>query len=89
MVRVPATNLPVFRGWLLGMLDHAEVLEPAEVRAARALVAGRHRGGGRMSGTTRGPDPVHVRLHLLLVVLPWLAEHGETTVAEVASVASA
>jgi len=39
-----------------------------------------------MSGTTRGPDPVHVRLHLLLVVLPWLAEHGDTTVAEVASV---
>jgi proteasome accessory factor B len=33
VVRVPATNLPVFRGWLLGMLDHAEVLEPPEVRA--------------------------------------------------------
>jgi proteasome accessory factor C len=38
-----------------------------------------------MSGATRGPDPVHVRLHLLLVILPWLAEHGETTVAEVAA----
>jgi proteasome accessory factor B len=32
VVRVPATNLPVFRGWVLGMLDHAEVLGPPEVR---------------------------------------------------------
>lgn len=32
-----------------------------------------------------GPEPVHARLHLLLVVVPWLAEHGDTTVAEVAS----
>jgi predicted DNA-binding transcriptional regulator YafY len=40
VVRVPATNLPVFRGWLLGMLDHAEVLEPPEVRAhVRAWLA--------------------------------------------------
>ena len=32
VVRVPATNLPVFRAWLLGMLDHAEVLDPPAVR---------------------------------------------------------
>jgi proteasome accessory factor B len=32
LVRVPATNIAVFRGWLLGMLDHAEVLGPPEVR---------------------------------------------------------
>lgn len=33
VVRVPATNLPAFRSWVLGLLDHAEVLEPPAVRA--------------------------------------------------------
>jgi predicted DNA-binding transcriptional regulator YafY len=31
-VDVPCANLPAFRSWLLGFLDHAEVLEPDEVR---------------------------------------------------------
>jgi predicted DNA-binding transcriptional regulator YafY len=25
-------NRPAFRSWVLGLLDHAEVLEPAELR---------------------------------------------------------
>lgn len=33
VVRVPAGNVDAFRGWLLGWLDHAVVLEPADVRA--------------------------------------------------------
>lgn len=33
VVRVPASNLGAFRSWVLGLLDHAEVLEPTEVRA--------------------------------------------------------
>ena len=33
-VSVPCANLPAFRSWLLGYLDHAEVLEPESVRAA-------------------------------------------------------
>jgi predicted DNA-binding transcriptional regulator YafY len=32
LVRVPCLNRLVFRGWLLGFLEHAEVLQPAEVR---------------------------------------------------------
>ncbi|RLE23854.1 MAG: hypothetical protein DRJ50_05530 [Actinobacteria bacterium] len=32
VVRVPASNLDAFRSWLLGLLDHAVVLEPPEVR---------------------------------------------------------
>jgi len=32
-VLVPCANLPAFRSWLLGHLEHAEVLEPASVRA--------------------------------------------------------
>jgi proteasome accessory factor B len=32
-VDVPCANLPAFRSWLLGFLDHAEVLAPADVRA--------------------------------------------------------
>lgn len=30
---VPCANLPVFRNWLLAMVDRAEVLEPTDVRA--------------------------------------------------------
>lgn len=33
VVRVPCTNVPAFRSWLVGLLDHAEVLEPPAVRA--------------------------------------------------------
>ncbi len=32
-IDVPCANLPAFRSWLFGYLDHAEVLAPAEVRA--------------------------------------------------------
>lgn len=33
VVRVPASNLPAFRSWALGLLEHAVVLEPPDVRA--------------------------------------------------------
>jgi proteasome accessory factor B len=33
VVRVPCTNLAAFRSWVVGLLDHAEVLEPPAVRA--------------------------------------------------------
>jgi len=33
IVRVPASNLAAFRSWVLGLLDHAVVLEPPDVRA--------------------------------------------------------
>lgn len=33
VVRVPASNLPALRSWVLGLLEHAVVLEPPEVRA--------------------------------------------------------
>ena len=32
-IDVPCANLPAFRSWLFGYLEHAEVLAPAEVRA--------------------------------------------------------
>jgi predicted DNA-binding transcriptional regulator YafY len=32
VVSVPCTNREAFRSWLLGFVEHAEVLEPAEVR---------------------------------------------------------
>jgi len=32
-VEVPCANLPAFRSWLLGFVEHAEVLEPEDVRA--------------------------------------------------------
>jgi predicted DNA-binding transcriptional regulator YafY len=33
VVSVPASNLPAFRSWVLGLLEHAVVLGPADVRA--------------------------------------------------------
>ncbi len=33
-VEVPCANVPAFRSWVLGLLDHAEVLGPPDVRAA-------------------------------------------------------
>ena len=33
-VLVPATNLEAFRSWVIGLVDHAVVLDPPEVRAA-------------------------------------------------------
>jgi len=33
VVSVPASNLPAFRSWVLGLLEHAEVLGPPRVRA--------------------------------------------------------
>jgi predicted DNA-binding transcriptional regulator YafY len=33
VVRVPCTNRAAFRSWVIGLLDHAEVLAPDEVRA--------------------------------------------------------
>ncbi len=32
IVRVPASNRPAFRSWVIGLLDHAVVLEPDDVR---------------------------------------------------------
>ena len=32
-VEVPCANVPAFRSWVLGLLDHAEVLGPPDVRA--------------------------------------------------------
>jgi predicted DNA-binding transcriptional regulator YafY len=32
-VEVPCANLPAFRSWLLGFVEHAEVLDPEDVRA--------------------------------------------------------
>jgi proteasome accessory factor B len=45
VVRVPATNREAFLSWVLGLLDHAEVLAPPELRAlvvdALSVVVGR------------------------------------------------
>lgn len=50
VVRVPAGNLPAFRSWVLGLLDHAVVLSPDTVRDHIVdwlddVVAGIGRGG--------------------------------------------
>jgi proteasome accessory factor B len=52
VLRIPVTNRAVFRSWLLDLLDHAEVLAPADLRAEvvnwlQALVRPARGGGAR------------------------------------------
>ncbi len=85
---VPAANLDAFRSWLLGMLQHAVVLGPPDVRAhvvewLNAVVDGglSTTGGG---GSMKPPRNAEERLQRLLVMLPWLMEVGEVPLADVA-----
>ena len=73
--------MPAFRSWVLGLLDHAEVVGPPDVRAA--VVAWLRRW---WHDVTRRPGrrTAEERLSRLLVMLPWLMERGEVPLAEVA-----
>ena len=81
---VPCTNVPAFRSWVLGLLDHAEVLGPPEVRAALSVAHGAGADGPRPRERRRGRGrSAEDRLRRLLVMLPWLMERGEVPLAEV------
>ena len=45
-VEVPCANRPAFRSWVLGLVEHAEVLEPADVREDVVAWLRRIRGRG-------------------------------------------
>ncbi len=83
VVSVPASNLPAFRSWVLGLLEHAVVLEPVDVRERHRGLAGGGRVRQRGLGVS-GPRNAEDRLRRLLVMLPWLMEVGEVPLAEVA-----
>ena len=53
-VEVPCANLPAFRSWLLGFVEHAEVLEPADVREHVIDLA---RGGRAMTAVRAAGAP--------------------------------
>ena len=78
---MPCANVPAFRSWVLGLLDHAEVVGPPDVRAD--VVAWLERAGG-WPMTPTGRRTAEDRLRGLLVMLPWLMERGEVPLAEVA-----
>ena len=81
---VPADNLDAFRSWVLGLLEHAVVLDPPTLRARRHVAHRRRRG---RQGTDDEPGPLRKaeeRLQRLLVMLPWLMEVGEVPLADVA-----
>ena len=80
-VEVPCANVPAFRSWVLGLLDHAEVVGPPDVARRRRRLA--RRAGGRPM-TPTGRRTAEDRLRGLLVMLPWLMERGEVPLAEVA-----
>ena len=68
LVSVPAGNLPAFRSWVLGLLDHAVVESPPEIRQhvidwLRDVVGGTTEDGATMSGPRNAED----RLRRLLV----------------------
>ncbi len=89
---VPAANLDAFRSWVLGLLQHAVVLGPPDVREPCRRLADRdrrpepsaHRPIDRRFASVSSPRNAEERLQRLLVMLPWLMEVGEVPLADVA-----
>ena len=75
---VAVTNRAAFRSFLLGFLDHAEILGPAELRGDMVGWLPRPDRGRRMSR----PD-AQSRLGRLLAIVPWVASHDGPLIAEV------
>jgi hypothetical protein len=61
VVRLQVAGFPALRSWILGLLDHAEILEPGEFRAELSGVAGRDRRRFRRrpagTGAVAAPPP--------------------------------
>ena len=81
VVRVAVTDLEAFISWVLGLLDHAEVLAPAEVRRATVDRLRSLAGSGAL---VTGPSATADRLRRLLAILAWLSQVGEAPIDEVA-----
>ncbi len=84
---VAVTDVAAFRSFVLGFLDHAEILAPPSLRQRHGGVAGpplsepRQFAGGSLA---RGPGPsAEDRLGRLLAIVPWVATHDGPQVAEV------
>ena len=99
-VRVMVTDVPRFRGWLLGLAEHAIVEGPAELRehvvgwlddfVAEAPLEGvppppPSEGAAR----TPGPRPMAERLHRLLAIVPRLLRGRSMAVSELAELVGA
>ena len=74
---VAVTNVPAFRSFVLGFLDHAEILGPPALRADMvewlgALAAGRARAA---CGSSVAKPSAEDRLGRLLAIVPWVAAH--------------
>ena len=79
--RVGVTNVPAFRSFVLGFLDHAEILGPPGLRddmVAWLTPAFRRQGSARMAKASAAD-----RLGRLLAIVPWVAAHDGPQVAEV------
>ncbi len=80
---MPCANLPAFRSWLLGLprtrrgARHRDEVRDDVVRLAR--------GGVDDDAASSRRVPPKQRLRRLLVMLPWLMERGEVSVAEAAA----
>ena len=76
--------MPAFRSWVLGLLDHAEVLSAARTCGPPSSTWLTRDGGRRDGDRSAGRRTAEERLSRLLVMLPWLMERGEVPLAEVA-----
>ncbi len=95
IVELTVTNPEALRSWVLGLLDHAEVLEPER---ARQKVAAWLAETARRPPATGGPPAVtpapsqrsggrpdaRLRLRRLLAMMGWLAQVGVAPLSEVA-----
>ena len=78
-VEVTVANRAAFRSFVLGFLDHAEVLGPPEVRAD--IVAWLERAPER----TMSPRPLAgTEIQRILALVPWIVAHPGATKAEIA-----
>ncbi len=82
---VPVVNQGAFRSFVLGLLEHAEILGPASVRAdVVALARGdrrRYRGGRLMAHAANAGE----RLRRVLAMVPWIVANPGVEVSKVAS----
>ena len=74
---MPVVNRAAFRTFVLGFLDHAEVLEPPELRADIVALARR---ADRRERAPVSPRPLAgPRLQRILALVPWIVAHPGVT----------
>ena len=82
---VPVMNHDAFRSFVLGFLEHAELLEPASWARRHPGLAGRHSGRRAGRGRSVSRSTAADRMRRVLAIVPWIVANPGRAVAEVAA----